>query len=253
MSDTQPSVVAPLDDGAETTPQTSQPTQNTHVNYDKPNYKFMKLVTTIGKVELVIAGMFGLFLIIWLIIGIQMLLSDIDIDGLFSSLTYRKSLNYSSMVVSDFLIYKIAYIYSIIYSIAIPGLGIAHFFLRDKYKTTFNIKNKEGKIDLAVIYILLLLYGFILFIMTGLPVMNIFAIKKQSSRLGNIDLEEYETFNNYYNSYTKSKIKSKQERNNREIKRIQNNINNIKYTNNQNDIKMHKYMFDKIKKKNQPK
>jgi len=263
MGDTQPSVADPPTDETEISPQTSQSTQNTHVNDDKPNYKFMKLDTTLGIVELVMAGMCGLFVIIWLIIGIQMLLSDIDIYGLFSSPYNNNIFDYSIMVVSDFLIYKIAYIYSIIYAIAIPGLGIAHFFLRDKYKRTFNIKQRNGKINLASIYLLLVLYGFILLIITGLPIMYIFDIKIQSSKLGNIDLEEYETFNNYYNSYAKGKIKSKKERYNAKIKRMQNdindykreieNINNFKYTNHKNDIKMQKYLFDKVKTKNQPK
>ena len=31
------------------------------------------------------------------------------------------------------------------------------------------------------------------------------------------------------------------------------NINNLKYTNNKNDIKMQKYLFDKFKKNNQQK
>jgi hypothetical protein len=265
MGDTQQLVVVPLDDGAETTPQTSQPTQNTPVNDDKPKYKFMKLDTTLGIVELVIAGMCGLFVIIWLIIGIQMLLSDIDIYGLFSYLVNRKGSDYSSMVVSDFLIYKIAYIYSIIYTIAIPGLGIAHFFLRGRYRYTgiFDTTNKDGIQRFLRISLILFLYGFIFFCITTIPIIHIFGIKIQSSKLGNIDLEEYETFNNYYNSYAKGKIKSKKERYNAKIKKNQNrindykreieNINNFKYTNHKNDIKMQKYLFDKVKKKNQPK
>ncbi len=265
MSDTQPSVVVPLDDGEGTTPQTSQPTQNTPIKDEKPEYKFMKLDTTLGIVELVIAAMCGLFVIIWLIIGIQMLLSDIDIYGLFSSPYNNNIFDYSIMVVSDFLIYKIAYIYSIIYAIAIPGLGIAHFFLRGRYRYTgiFDTTNKDGIQRFLRISLILFRYGFIFFLITAIPIMYIFGIKIQLSRLGNIDLEEYETFNNYYNSYAKGKIKSKKERYNAKIKRMQNdindykrkieNINNLKYTNNKNDIKMQKYLFDKVKKKNQPK
>jgi hypothetical protein len=265
MGDTQPSVADPPTDETEISPQTSQSTQNTHVNDDKPNYKFMKLDTTLGIVELVMAGMCGLFVIIWLIIGIQMLLSDIDIYGLFSSPYNNNIFDYSIMVVSDFLIYKIAYIYSIIYAIAIPGLGIAHFFLRGRYRYTggFDTTNKDGFNRFLRISLILFLYGFIFFFITAIPIIYIFGIKIQSSKLGNIDLEEYETFNNYYNSYAKGKIKSKKERYNAKIKRMQNdindykreieNINNFKYTNHKNDIKMQKYLFDKVKTKNQPK
>ena len=260
MSGTQPLVADPPTDETEISPQTSQ---STPIKDEKPEYKFMKLDTTLGIVELVIAGMCGLFLIIWLIIGIQYLLSGIDIYGLVSSPYNNNIFDYSIMVLSDFLIYKIAYIYSIIYAIAIPGLGIAHFFLRDKYKRALNIKHRNGTINLPVICVLLLLYGFIFFFITAIPIIYIFVIKFESSKLGNIDLEEYETFNNYYNSYAKGKIKSKKERYNAKIKRMQNdindykrkieNINNLKYTNNKNNIKMQKYLFDKIKKNNQPK
>jgi len=281
MSGTQSLVADPPADGTEISPEISQ---STPIKDEKPKYKFMKLDTTIGKVELVIAGMCGLFLIIWLIIGIQMLLSGIESHELFSPL-YSRFSDYSCMIISDFLIYKIAYIYSIIYAIAIPGLGIAHYFLMRRDKHIFDTDDSKGMTKVYQVIIIIIVESVIFFLITAIPIGHIFAIKKNSSRLGNINLEKYDTFNNYYNSYARTKIKSKRDKYNKKIKGMQNNINdykremndykrgmeningkyiyknhtskntvnNFKYVTNKRNIKMQKYLFDKIKKKNQPK